>query len=401
MQKCLVPVAEHSGAHAIVPPAPNFEVPILGAALDLVDARRAITRLQEAVARLPNPDLIMRSLDRREAVRSSQIEGTNADVDDVFEYEATGSDAGLPSDVRTTLNYAKALSKGLRIVRAEGKGAIGIQLARRLHRELLDGDLDYERRFGQPPGEIRNQQNWIGGLKIYEAKIVPPPPAHLPLVLEGLERGWQYVPQEDSPLEVSILVRLAVMHAHFELAHPFMDGNGRVGRMLMPLMLAAEGYPAIYISGYLKANQTEYYRHLGNAQLKEDWASLVGFIAKATVASCDEAISTAEDLMATRADWDGRLQHLRSDAAARGALDVLLGFPVVTATLLKERLGVSFPAAKNAIDELVSAEVLTMASRKLGRSNAYYAKEIVQRLARPTTTPAAAPRGSGLTSSLT
>lgn len=391
LRQWLVPLAEYSGAHAIVLPPPSFDVSVAGASFDIQEARQAINRLHQAVARLPNPDLIMRSLDRREAVRSSQIEGTNADVDDVFEYEATGSDAGLPTDVRTTLNYAKALALGLRTVRAGGVAAITGNLVRQLHAVLMDGEEDYVRRHGAP-GHFRKKQNWIGGFNIYDAKIVPPPPDRLADVIRGLEHGWQYTPADDSPYEVSIIVRLALMHAHFELAHPFMDGNGRVGRMLMPLMLAAEGYPAIYLSGYLSIHKKAYFQHLGSAQLKGDWTSLVGFLSKAIVASCDDAISTANDLLGIRAGWDDRLGHLRSDAGALRALEALVGSPVVTATILKEKLGISFPAAQNAIEELLGAGVLFETSKKLGRSRAYYAREIVQRLARPTHEPAAAPR---------
>lgn len=382
IRQTLVPVVAHPGALAIVPPPPPLLVPLGGIDRLLMRAHEALAALQATTAKLPNPNLILRTLDRREAVRSSQIEGTTADINHVFEYESTGNDQGLPTDVRVTLNYVKALDHGVSEVRRVGSNqALTLRLIRMLHTILMDGDAEYLKR--DMPGQFRSRQNWIGGLRIYDAKIVPPPPEKLPRLLADFEQALHYVPSEEDQYSVSVIVRMAILHAQFELIHAFIDGNGRVGRMLMPLMLAAEGYPPVYLAGFLKANQEEYYRTLADAQLRERWPEWVGFVAQAVTASCQDAIRTADDLIAIRTGWAQLLSHLRSDASALMAIDILLGEPVVTVNLLKERLNVSFPAANTAIEQLKQAGILEDIS-KIGRSRAFVAHEIIARLDRPT-----------------
>jgi Fic family protein len=382
IRQTLVPVVAHPGALAIVPPPPPFLVPLGGNDRLLMRAHEALAALQATTAKLPNPNLILRNLDRREAVRSSQIEGTTADLNHVFKYESTGNDQGLPTDVRVTLNYVKALDHGVNEVRRVGSNqALTLRLIRMLHTILMDGDPEYLKR--DAPGQFRSRQNWIGGLRIYDAKIVPPPPEKLPRLLADFEQALHYAPSDEDQYSVSVIVRMAILHAQFELIHAFIDGNGRVGRMLMPLMLAAEGYPPVYLAGFLKTNQEEYYRTLAGAQLRERWPEWVGFIAQAVTASCQDAIKTADDLIAIRAGWAQSLSHLRSDASALASIDILLGEPVITVNLLKERLNVSFPAANMAIEQLKQAGILDDIS-KIGRSRAFVAHQVIARLDRPT-----------------
>lgn len=381
LRKALVPLADYPGVQALVPPPPPLRVPLGGVESQLLLAHDALASLQAKLAGLPNPNLVLRTLDRREAVRSSQIEGTHAGVDHVFEYEATGSDQGLPADVRVTANYVRALDHGLREIRRIGSNqALTLDLIRTLHALLMEGDAEYLKK--DVPGQFRSRQNWIGGLRIQDAKIVPPPPDRLSGPLADLERGLQYRPAEEDQYSISVVLRMAVLHAHFELVHPFIDGNGRVGRMLMPLMLAAEGYPPVYLAGFLKKHQARYYSTLADAQLRERWPEWVGFLAEAVVASCLDSIRTAEDLLAIRAKWGQQLAHLRSDASALAALDVILASPVVTANGLKAALGVSFPAANTAIAQLVDAKVLRPTG-KLGRNRAFMADEVIARLDQP------------------
>ncbi|MDP2822557.1 MAG: Fic/DOC family N-terminal domain-containing protein [Sulfuritalea sp.] len=382
IRQTLMPVAGHPGALAIVPPSPTLMVHLAGTDRLLMRAHEALAALRATTATLPNPNLILRTLDRREAVRSSQIEGSKAGVNHVFEYEATGNDQGLPTDVRVTLNYVKALDHGVREVRRVGSNqALTLSLIRMLHAILMDGDAESLKR--DVPGQFRTRQNWIGGLRIHDAKIVPPPPEKLPGLLADFEQALHYAPSDQDQYSVSVIVRMAILHAQFELIHAFIDGNGRVGRMLMPLMLAAEGYPPVYLAGYLKANQSEYYRTLADAQLRERWPEWVGFVAQAVAVSCQDAIQTADDLIAIRAKWAQSLSHLRSDASALLALDILLGDPVVTVNLLKERLNVSFPAANSAIEQLKQAHILEDIN-KIGRSRAFVAHEVIARLDQPT-----------------
>lgn len=231
------------------------------------------------------------------------------------------------------------------------------------------------------PGHFRTRQNWIGAHSIYDAKIVPPPPDRLDASLRNLEAGLQYAASAEDQYRVSIIVRMAIMHAYFELLHPFLDGNGRIGRILLPLMLAAEGYPPVYLAGHLKNHQPQYSRALGEAQLKEKWAEWIGFLADGVTVSCVDSVKTAEDLLAIRASWTQRLAHLRSDASALAALDVILGSPVITANKLRDALKVSFPAANTAITQLETADILKPTGKQ-GRNRAFIAHEVIARLDR-------------------
>src|SRR5574340_1041028 len=307
IRSTLVPLPDYPGAQAIVPPPPPLCVPLKGVEERVLKAHEALAALQARLASLPNPNLVLRTLDRREAVRSSQIEGTHAGLDHVFEYEATGSGRGLPADVRVTANYVVALDHGLKLVRATGSSqALTLGLIRKLHERLMEGDEAYRQK--DVPGRFRTRQNWIGARSIYDAKIVPPPPDMLDATLRNLEAGLQYAASEEDQYSVSIIVRMAVMHAYFELVHPFLDGNGRIGRILLPLMLAPEGYPPVYLAGYLKNHQDQYSRALGEAQLKEKWSVWIGFLADGVIASCVDSVNTADDLLAIRARWTPRLE---------------------------------------------------------------------------------------------
>lgn len=375
LQKCLVPARSHPGALAIVPPPAPLLVPLAGVENALYGAHEALAQLKQATSALLNPNLITRTLDRREAVRSSQIEGSQSDVDQLLEFEATGSDTGLPPDVRTTLNYVKALDYGLAEVKRLGRDAFSIDLLQEIHRRLMAGDSHYQ----DTPGNIRSRQNWIGGPSIYQAKIVPPPPEAVGDCLNQLLGMMRYAASAEDQYSVSVVVRMAVAHAQFELIHPFLDGNGRVGRILLPLMLAAEGYPPAYLAGYMKSNQSDYYQALGDAQLREKWPAWINFISHALQESCRDAMAVTDDLLAMKEDWKQRLTGLRSDASALAALDVLLSSPVLTVNNLKDQLAVSFPAANGAIEILMAKGILTE-SAKEGRARVFVAREVIDRL---------------------
>lgn len=368
-QQRLVPVPERSGAFALVPPPTPSLVPLAGIEHEVLKAHEALGCVRQLASDLPNADLIARTLDRREAVRSSQIEGTRTELDELFEYEATGDDEGLPSDVRVTFNYVRALDIGLQAVRQVGTAAITTGLIQQLHRSLMDGVKDYR----DAPGEFRTVQNWIGSGNIYDASLVPPPPDQVNPCLDDLMGLLQYVP--DGVAVVSIIVRLAIAHAQFEAIHPFRDGNGRVGRLLMPIMLAAEGYPAVYLAGYLKANQRSYYDTLLAAQTRGAWQAWVGFLARGVVESCTEVAAMTRRLLALRDGWRQQVSSLREDATGRKLVEILLGRPVVTANLVKQQLGVSFPAANTAITQLVGLGILQASERR--RNRVFVADQVV------------------------
>lgn len=375
LQQRLVQVEAYPGALALVPPPIPQQISIQGAERDTLAAHEALSKAHAVAAHLPNPDLITRTLSRREAVQSSRIEGTQSGISDVMAFESTGNAEGLPADVTITLNYVKALDAGLAEVRKHGAAALDTNMIRSLHRELMQG-TDYR----DVPGEFRQTQNWIGGLRIYDARFVPPPPAYLNELLTDLERHLNYQPEGNAI--VSIVVRMAVAHAQFETIHPFRDGNGRVGRLLMPLMLAAEGYPPIYLAGFLKSNQRLYYDSLLDVQLQGKWTEWVAFLSQAVIAGCQESNQIAHALLDMRASWEQKLTHTRRDSSARKLANLLIGYPVMTVSRASELLGVSFVAANNAIRDLVGQDILSEPTSS--RNRVFVASQVIDLLDRPT-----------------
>ena len=372
-QKQLVPVTTHSGAFAVVPPAPPRFIPSKGIIKEVIHAHEALGELRVSTARLPNPNLVTRTFDRREAVRSSQIEGTSSDMNQLFTYEATGSDEGLPADVFVTLNYVKALEAGLSVVRDRGPLAIDETLIKELHRNLMNGTV-----YRGEIGEYREIQNWIGGSKIHQARFVPPPHEYVPNCMNELIEFLHDVATEEDMFEVPIVVRMAIAHAQFETIHPFVDGNGRVGRLLLPIMLAAEGYPPVYIAGYLKNYQQEYYDRLAGVQLREEWQPWIQFFATAVEESVNESIHTAFALENLLRNWEERIAELRvrSDSAVNKLPQLLIGRPVITARQVEAELGISFPAANNALAKLGEMGILTIQNEQQ-RNRAFVAWEAI------------------------
>lgn len=379
-QKLLVPVQEHPSAYALIPPPTPRFIPLKGIHGEVARAHEALGALQTSAARLPNSNLITRTFDRREAVRSSQIEGTNSGVNDLFMYEATGSDHGLPPDVLETLNYVKALEYGLLQVRNGGVTALTCGLIKELH-ALLMGGVDS---FKGPVGEFRVKQNWIGGFKIYQARFVPPPAENVAECMDDLETLLQYSPGEEEPFEVPIVIRMAIVHAQFETIHPFIDGNGRVGRILLPLMLAAEGYPPVYLAGFLKENQRTYYDTLAEVQLQGNWSEWVCFLAGGVETAAQESMRTARELEAILDRWKQEIAglKLRSDSAVFRIPELLIGNPVLTARQAKDALGISFPAASAALVLLEERGILAQ-PLKQQRNRTFVAKEVIELLDRP------------------
>ena len=381
-QKLLVPVEDYSGAPGgalalVPPPTPRF-IQLTGMHNELIRAHEALSALKMLTEQLPKSDLVMRTLDRREAVRSSQIEGTNADVNDLLVYEATGSNEGLPPDVLVTLNYVKALDHGLKEVRRiNSVEALTNGLIKELHLQLMNDVKD----FKGTPGEFRDKQNWIGGFKIYDARFVPPPASKVQDCMNDLESFL--TPGEEDQMEVSIVLRIAIAHAQFETIHPFIDGNGRVGRLLLPLMLAAEGYPPIYLSGFLKSNQKAYYDALANVQLQEKWNDWVTFFAAGVEEAAHESIMTTKELLAIHDRWRIAVDalELRSDSAINRLPELLIAHPVVTVNQVKDVLGISFPTANAALVKLKEIGIIVQTDRQ--RNRTFIAMEVIKLLDRP------------------
>lgn len=379
-RKLLVPCADYPGVFALVPPPTPRVLDLKGVGDELRRASNALELLKDLSSRLPNPDLITRTADRREAVRSSQIEGTNAGVNDLFTYEATGSGEGLPPDVRVTRNYVVALEYGLRKVRKSGPATLDNVLVKELHAHLMDGV-----EHGGTPGEFRKIQNWIGGGgNIYRAHFVPPPPDHVPTCMDDLARLLAYSPGEEEQMVLSLVMRMAIAHAQFETIHPFIDGNGRVGRILLPLMLAAEGYPPVYLAGYLKDNQREYYDVLAGVQLRDEWSAWVKFFVCGVEEAVQESMRTALALEGILNRWKGQLANLglRSHSVLLKFPKLMIGTPVLTAHHASKTLGVSFPAASAALAQLEKMGILVQPVKQQ-RNRIFVATEVIDVLNRP------------------
>ncbi len=364
-RKRLAPVPGRANVKALIPPpCPRTldAAPVMAA---LIAAERAIASTAAVARLLPHPDLVTRSLERREAVLSSQIEGARTDLTQLLEYEATGSDEGLPEDAGVTLGYVRALDHGLRAVRREGgPRRLTLGLIRQLHRVLMSGT---EYRHPEGPGEWRRAQNWIGGRRIEDATLIPPPVSHLEACLLDLEDFLRVDP--GAPAVMALPLRMAVAHVQFEAIHPFGDGNGRVGRLLPPLMMAAENLPPLYLAGYLMAHRREYYEGLAGVQLRGRWTDWLDFFLDGIAVAAATEQATAQSLLDIRRSWRERTAHLRTDAAARRLLDVLLGAPVQTVASARAALGLSVQAANTGIAVLLELGLLREATgRRWGRS---------------------------------
>lgn len=378
-QPFLVPALGHPHALALVaPPTPRSVADGGRHHAAFADAHAALGRLQGALAHLPSVDMVTRTLARREAVRSSQIEGTRADLSQLLTYEATRGIDGLPPDVRVTERYVTALQVGLQRIHDGGRAALDLALVHRLHAELMQDDAG---RF--PIGAWRTDQVWIGSGRIEDATFVPAPPAYVPDCMQDFAaNGLQYAPRDDEQGSLSLMAQLAIVHAQFETVHPYHDGNGRTGRLLLPLLLAAEGFPPLYVSGALLRARDPYYAALAAVQLQGDWGPWLQLLTRAVIESCDESISIATDLVAMAGRWEQQLAGYRSDSATRRMPRFLLGHPVLSVQQAAAGLAISQPAANAALNNLHKAGILSLVNeRRWGR--VFQAAEILQRLDRP------------------
>jgi Fic family protein len=367
------PYANHFGVVPAPPPRSGVDIrPVLDR---LQAASHAMGRLDALARTLPDPWSASRMLHRQEAIKSSAIEGTWSTLDDLLTQEATseGPPTGAVAQVR---DYAAALEALLPRARAEGPAIFDRDLIGRLHEQVVRSDPDYP----DPPGALRSTVVWIGGGgNIAYSTYNPTPPADVPRCLDDC---LAYMRGDDpDPAPPSLLVRMAVAHAHFEAVHPFRDGNGRVGRLLLPLMMAAEGAIPIQFSPFIEAHKDRYHDALKAAQKRLDWAVMVGFLADAVVASTAEILATQEALATLRLRWMGR-RVFRAGSAARRVLDLLPHHPVVTVDGLARLLDVSFPAAATAVRQLGEAGILV--ERTGGRRNRVFAaSEVLSLLDRP------------------
>lgn len=315
-------------------------------------ADRALGRLDGSIQTLPNPDLFVFMYVRKEAVLSSQIEGTQSSLADVLEVEASVFDPHHPSDVGEVLNYVTAMNYGLDRLKDL---PLCVRLIKEIHNELLHDVRGREKN----PGEVRTSQNWIGpgGCTLQTASFVPPPPHEVMNALGDLEAFMH------SEVYLPALVKIGLIHAQFETIHPFLDGNGRVGRLLITFLLMQNEIllkPVLYISHYFRRNRAEYYDRLQAVRDRGEWEAWIKFFLTGIAAVSLEATETARAIVDLRENHR-RLVTERFGRAAGNGLTILEGLfrsPIVTVSQVQKRLGITYPPANNLVQRFVDAGIL-------------------------------------------
>ena len=347
-----------------LPPRPPLD---LSGDLNVLVERAALAlgRLDSVSMLLPDTALFLYSYVRKEAVLSSQIEGTQSSLSDLLLFEIEEASGAPLDDVVEVSGYVRALEHGL--ARLRGGFPVSARLIKEMHAKLLERGRGSDRQ----PGEFRRSQNWIGGMRPGNAHFVPPPHTEVPSCISELER---FVHDESSDLPRLVTAGLA--HAQFETIHPFLDGNGRIGRLLITLLLCDFGLlhePLLYLSLYFKEHRDEYYRLLDLARLEGDWEAWLGFFLQGAAETADEAVANARDLGRLFGQDRGRIQALgRRAGSALRVHDSLKERPLVSLAEVVARSGLSFPAVSKAMDELVAMGIAReLTGKKRNRVFAY------------------------------
>lgn len=335
---------------APLPPNPPLD---LGGALrdKLSAADYALGRLDGAVLTLPNPDLFVFMYVRKEAVLSSQIEGTQSSLQNLLAAEAQLFDPDTPKDVNEVANYVRAMNYGLKRLKDL---PVSVRLIREIHTELLRG----VRGGSLQPGELRTSQNWIGpgGCTLTNATFVPPPPHEVPQALSNLECFLH-----DASLPP--LVQVGLAHAQFETIHPFLDGNGRIGRLLITFLLTEKqllAQPVLYLSHYFKQHRSEYYERLQAVRDTGDWEDWLTFFLSGVVEVSQQATYTAAAILRMREDYRARITEGLGRAAANGqrVMDRLFDNPIITVATVREWLGLTPTGANQIVSRLENIGLL-------------------------------------------
>lgn len=334
-----------------LPPDPPLAISSeLGVLLSRAD--RALGRLDGSIQTLPNADLFVLMYVRKEAVLSSQIEGTQSSLQDVLAAEAQILDPERPRDVGEIINYVRAIKYGLNRL---AELPVSVRLIREIHAELLRGI----RGAHLSPGEVRTSQNWIGppGCSLDDAVYVPPPPHEVDPALAELEKFLH------TDTALPLLLKIGLAHAQFETIHPFLDGNGRVGRLLITFLLCEQRVlqqPVLYLSWYFKQHRQEYYERLQAVRDDGAWEAWLEFFVRGVIEVCGQATETARAILAMR-ERDRELiteQLGRASGNGHRVLARLYQHPIVSVTGVQEIIGTTYPAANSLVARLVELGIL-------------------------------------------
>lgn len=328
-------------------------------------AHLGIGRLDSLSTLLPDTTLFLYMYVRKEAVLSSQIEGTQSSLADLLLFELHEAPGVPVDDVVEVSNYVAAMEHGLARIRGD------FPLSNRLIREIHEVLLSKGRGSEKDPGHFRRTQNWIGGSRPGNAAFVPPPPAGVADCMADLER---FLHDEAQPLPV--LVKAALAHVQFETIHPFLDGNGRVGRLLITLLLCQAGIlrePMLYLSLYFKEHRDDYYRLLDEIRKTGDWEAWLDFFLEGVAVTAEGTVATARQLAAIFDEDRARIQQQgRAAGSALRTYQVLTERPIVTLQEVIRRTALSFPAASDAISLLTSLGIVReLTGRKRNRLFGY------------------------------
>jgi Fic family protein len=337
------------------------------------EADRALSELAGTGRNLPNPHLLIGPFIRREAVLSSRIEGTLTSLSDLFYFEAVGLPRGSAEraapDVQEVANYVAAMEYGLRRL---NELPMCLRLIREMHARLMHGVRGRQRR----PGEFRNEHNWIGpnGCTVTDATFVPPPVAQMTEALNQFEKFLH------NPPHLPPLVRMALVHYQFEAIHPFEDGNGRIGRLLISLLLCHEGLlhePLLYLSAFFEQNRDEYYRLLLRVSQAGEWTEWLTFFLEGVAGQSRDAIWRATRLLELLQEYRDRVTLKGSSALLLGIVEHLFVTPFITIGAVSKRSGITHRAATLNVQKLVDAGILEEVTGRR-RNKVFLARRIVE-----------------------
>lgn len=363
----LVKTVEGIWAFVPAPLPPRFD--IAPATISrLSNADFALGQLRGIGQMLPNAQLLIAPFLRREAILSSRIEGTIASLDQLILFEVEPSGEPQNSDVGEVANYVSAMEYGLK--RLE-ELPVSLRLIRELHEKLLTGVRGQDRR----PGEFRQTQNAIGqqGRPVEEARYIPPPVVQMNQALSDFELFLH------EPTELPILIQLALVHYQFEAIHPFLDGNGRIGRLLLSLLLCEKGYltqPILYLSGFLEKHRDQYIDSLLRVSQNGDWIGWVNFFLEGVAEQSKDAVERSRLLLDLRQQYRERAQTARASALPLQLLDELFQIPGLTISMAQGLLGVTYVSAQRSVERLVGLGILEEVTGRQ-RNRVYLAPEIL------------------------
>lgn len=349
---------------ASLPPVPpiKFDTEL---SLLLSKADRCLGRLDGVTSVLPNPNLFVAMYVKHEAVLSSQIEGTQSTLEDVLQFEINAQGQDTPKDVEEVVNYVQAMNYGIERLKDL---PLSLRLIREIHAELLKG----VRGENKSPGEFRQSQNWIGTANgnLSNATFIPPPVFEMKQALDNLEK---FLHEKSMP----VLMQCALAHAQFETIHPFLDGNGRVGRLMITFLLCEREIlqrPLLYLSYYLKAHRSEYYDRLMAIRNDGNWEGWLKFFLRGIVEVSQSATETARAILNLR---ENNRQTIVENATATAAnalklLDYLYAQPIITIKIVENILQNTFQTANKLVEQLVKLNILEeMTGQKRNRIYIY------------------------------